>query len=246
MCNENVCEYLEWDSEFFGKRIARAKHSRLTKQNTSEIFSWCEKNQIDCLYFLADSADPQTSKLAESNNFHFVDIRLTLECLLESSPKLSSSPIEIRVAQEPDIPGLRAIARTSHRASRFYYDGNFSERLCDALYEIWIEKSSRGWARTVLVGIEEGMPMAYITCHISASCPVKGEIGLVGVGDRAQGKGIGQMLVNRALHWFYNERVERVSVVTQGRNIRAQRLYQRSGFLARSVELWYHKWFRYE
>jgi len=30
--------------------------------------------------------------------------------------------------------------------------------------------------------------------------------------------------------------------VTQGSNIAAQRLYQRSGFLPKSVQLWYHFW----
>ena len=34
-----------------------------------------------------------------------------------------------------------------------------------------------------------------------------------------------------------------MKVVTQGRNIAGQRLYQRCGFLTRSVELWYHKWY---
>jgi hypothetical protein len=34
-----------------------------------------------------------------------------------------------------------------------------------------------------------------------------------------------------------------VNVVTQGRNSKAQRLYERCGFLTRSVQLWYHRWF---
>jgi hypothetical protein len=31
--------------------------------------------------------------------------------------------------------------------------------------------------------------------------------------------------------------------VTQGRNLAAQRLYQRTGFLIRDLQLWYHKWY---
>jgi ribosomal protein S18 acetylase RimI-like enzyme len=33
-----------------------------------------------------------------------------------------------------------------------------------------------------------------------------------------------------------------VSVVTQGRNVAAQRLYQRAGFVTASTQLWYHRW----
>jgi hypothetical protein len=31
-------------------------------------------------------------------------------------------------------------------------------------------------------------------------------------------------------------------VVTQARNVPAQRLYQKCGFITRSVELWFHRW----
>ena len=32
------------------------------------------------------------------------------------------------------------------------------------------------------------------------------------------------------------------SLVTQGRNLYAQRLYQKAGFFTKGTELWYHKW----
>jgi hypothetical protein len=34
-----------------------------------------------------------------------------------------------------------------------------------------------------------------------------------------------------------------VKTVTQGRNIPAQRTYQRCGFQTAAVQLWYHRWF---
>ena len=45
-----------------------------------------------------------------------------------------------------------------------------------------------------------------------------------------------------ALDWFATQGVEKVTVVTQGRNGAAQRLYQRCGFVTGSIHLWYHKW----
>ncbi len=238
---ESICEHLEWDSQFFGRRIARVKGAFLTEADIVNIRIWCEDNRIDCLYFLADSTEAQTSRLAESNNFNLVDIRVTLDRPVKANHALGHSHLNIRGALERDIPTLQTIARVSHRDSRFYYDGNFPSSLCDALFEVWIEKSCRGWAKNVLVAEDGGEPVGYISCHLPT--PKTGKIGLVGVGQKAQGKGLGKDLVDEALRWFTEQGVESVTVVTQGRNVRAQRLYQRCFFVTRSVELWFHKWF---
>jgi hypothetical protein len=34
-----------------------------------------------------------------------------------------------------------------------------------------------------------------------------------------------------------------MTVVTQGRNVPAVRTFQRAGFLASSIDLWFHKWY---
>jgi len=110
------------------------------------------------------------------------------------------------------------------------------------LYETWIEKSCKGYADAVLVAELQGWPVGYISCHLLDQA--EGQIGLFGVSADFQGKGLGQKLVNESLRWFAEQGMRQVTVVTQGRNCRAQRLYQRCGFLTRSVQLWYHRWFR--
>jgi ribosomal protein S18 acetylase RimI-like enzyme len=64
----------------------------------------------------------------------------------------------------------------------------------------------------------------------------------IGVGPAARGHGVGTALVEALLSWAGSRGAERVTVVTQGRNVAAQRLYQRCGFLTRSIHLWYHHW----
>jgi dTDP-4-amino-4,6-dideoxy-D-galactose acyltransferase len=241
MSANSICEYLEWDSGFFGRRIARASISSLTKESLVEIDAWCGLHRIDCLYFLASSSDRCTAKLAEENMFRFVDVKTTLDLQVEKFRGGNPQGSVIRTAAENDISALRALARSGHRDSRFYYDGNFPEALCDELYATWIEKSCRGWARNVFVAEEGGAIEGYLTCHLSSSeC---GQIGLVGVAEKAQGKGIGTQLVSSAVRWFSQQGTNNISVVTQGRNVRAQRLYQKCGFATRSVELWFHRWF---
>jgi dTDP-4-amino-4,6-dideoxy-D-galactose acyltransferase len=239
-----TCRYLEWDSNFFGCRIARADVCTLDAQGVQEVLSWCAVHSIDCLYLLTGADDPQTVHLLEENGFQFVDIRLTLECTVKEVahfPEDVQPHWSIRCAREEDIPVLRAIARVSHRNSRFYFDIHFPVQMADALYETWIERSCNGYANVVWVAEFQGKAVGYLSCHLlDDSC---GQIGLFGVDEVWQGYGIGRGLLRRSLKWFRDQNVSRVSVVTQGRNVKAQRLYARHGFLLRSVQLWYHRWF---
>ncbi len=88
----------------------------------------------------------------------------------------------------------------------------------------------------------EGAPAAFITCKREGDGSI-GRIGLVAVDVRRRGQGLGQKLVGTAQTWFKDHGVRIVRVVTQGRNIASQRLYQRCGFLTHSVGLYYHKWY---
>jgi hypothetical protein len=54
---------------------------------------------------------------------------------------------------------------------------------------------------------------------------------------------LGADLLAGALGWFASNDVGRIEVVTQGLDPRPLRVYERAGFVTRSVELWYHVWF---
>jgi ribosomal protein S18 acetylase RimI-like enzyme len=232
-----LCEYLEWDSQFFGLRICRFTQHRLTREASTAVRRWCESNRIDCLYFLADPGDGETASLAHGDRFQLVDVRVTLGC----RPGHPEPAPAVRPFQPTDAARLRSIARVSHRHSRFYQDARFPKGRVDALYETWIDRSFSGWADTVLVAESEGVPAGYVSCHLAP--PSSGSIGLVAVAQDYQRRGLGRQLIDASLEYFRQHGVERATVVTQGRNIDSQRLYQRSGFLTQSVQLWYHCWF---
>ncbi len=237
-----VAEYLPWDSQFFGVRIARLAGHRLTTEVAAEAESWCHANRIDCLYFLADADDAVTVTIAEARAFHFADLRVTLERPLDNNPAPPTPAI--RMLSPEDLPRLRGIARASHRDSRFYYDPRFPRSRCDALYDAWIERSAGGWADAVLVAECDSVAAGYLSCHLSQSGA--GSIGLIAVAPEYQGKGLGRQLIVASLAYFREHGMACATVVTQGRNIPSQRLYQRSGFVTRSVQLWYHRWFTTE
>jgi len=230
------CEPLPWDSEFFACRVARVLGGRLDRERLAAIEAWCRAEAIDCLYFLADSGDPATAALAEEAGFRLVDLRVTLgRSLAGFDPPAAVS--SVRPARAGDVPELRRIAAVSHHDSRFYADPHFDRGRCDELYATWIEKSCR--EDMVLVAEHEKRPAGYISCLLSGD---RGDIGLLAVGAAAQGRGLGGALVGAALRWFVDRGAARVRVVTQGRNTRAQRLYQAHGLLTHSIGLWFHHW----
>lgn len=236
-----LCAKLLWDSEFFGVPIARSNVDRLNEATADEIDRWAAAHRVACLYFVARADDKQTPRVAESHGYRFVDVRLTFERTLnKSSPQSDSS--EVRTAVDADLEALERIAGSAHTDTRFYFDGNFPREACDQLYRTWIRNSLRGFADVVLVTGALGVSNGYITCHIDRSAN-EGSIGLIAVASSHRGKGIGKTLVNAAIDWLTARNLDTVSVVTQGRNIVAQRLYQQCGFVTRSIELCYHKWY---
>ena len=238
----DYCSFLSWDSEFFGVRIARCDVRQLTPDTIAPILEWCESEAIDCLYFIAAQDDQTTIQLAAENNFLLVDIRMTFEKACGSNPPADKADLPVRPAQEEDIPILQGIAASSYRDSRYYFDPNFPDAICDKFYATWIEKSCRGYEDIVLVSHLDGRAAGFISCSIIE--PGRGQIGLVGVGPEYRGRGQGQVLLQAAQRWFQDQGAERIFVVTQGRNIAAQRLYQRAGYVTHSMELYYHRWFR--
>ena len=233
------CVRLAWDSAFFGIGIARVCGRTLDEARAARVDAWCRRERVACVYFLAPADDPATTRCAEQHGFSLVDVRVELERKLEAGAEAA-----VRAAVADDVPVLESIARGSYTASRFYADGHFPRAQCDALYARWVRESFHGFADAVLVTPQKGAPAAFVTCQLEAGERAErvGRIGLLGVDPRQRGKGLGQCVVHAAAAWCAGRGAQRVQVVTQGRNIASQRLYQRCGFLTRGIGLYYHKW----
>ncbi len=234
------CQLLPWDSAFFGFPIARVRGGTLNASRQGLIDAWCNDNGIRCLYLVAAPDDAETVTTAELRGYHLADVRLTFERPIQGP--VPSIPLSIRPAKEHDIPTLQAIARAGHTDTRFFYDRNFSVARAHDLYEEWIRASFNGFAQKVLVADEGGGPEGYSTCHLLADGE-SGSLGLLAVAAGSQGKGFGKTLVHAAVSWLAERGAKRATVVTQGRNLTAQRLYGRCGFIPSQVQLYYHLWF---
>lgn len=257
------CELLPWDTAFFGHRIARLTAARLDDRTVRRARDWCAAHQVACLFFLADATDAETLRLAAAAEFRLVDIRLTLDRSLTAAgpppdhtpaaapppdrppaaaPSPACSPAAlVRRARADDLPALRSIAAASFAGSRFYQDGHFPAATCDRLYSAWVERFMRERPDGVLVAEAGGLPVGFVACAVDPAAT--GRIDLLGVSRAAWGRGVGGQLVAAALAWFLDRGAARATVVTQGGNVPAQRLYQAAGLRTRTVELWFHAWF---
>lgn len=242
--NEFV-EKLPWDTEFFKMNVAQLKVARIDSTTLAAVLDWCEQEQVMCLYYEADINDPTSIHLAESSGFKLVDVRMVLGIDLRYDVFNDSNDfvegLIIRPFKKEDITALELIAKEGFKISRYYFDTDFPAGACERLYIVWIRNSCNGFADEVLVAELKGQPVGFLTCKAYEGF---GRIILVGVDPKFRGRSIGSHLVSEAVRWFRNNGLNLIKVVTQARNIGAQRLYQAAGFKTLSVSLFYHKWFK--
>ena len=233
-------EVLPWDSEFFGVRVARALDTETFGPGAGRaLVEWCHAERVRWLYALLPSM-PAAIQEAEATDFALTDVRVELA---GPTDRIASGPVgATRPVRDTDLPALRRLARVSHTDSRFFSDPKLPDGQAARLFERWIERDCAidvgGWVGVIDAG---GTPSGYITARLDDQR--RGWIRLIAVAAEARGRGLGTALVAEAGRWLLTQGVEEVRVVTQGRNLGAQRLYQQAGFRTASLKLWYHRWF---
>ena len=233
-------------TQFFGLRIGRITTSTLSPEILHAIEGWREKNQIDCLYFLADPHHAPTAQLAAQSGFVLVDIRMEMDAMLplpNSAQKEHHAAGSLRPADLQDLPALKTIAGEAFTQTRFYFDHRFSRDSCRQLYETWVENSLHNPAKDVLVLHSSNQILGFIS---GAQKDSNVNIDLVAVSASARGQGVGSTLIQAFCKQGISRGTRTATVPTQARNISAIRLYERCGFRCANMRLWYHAWYNTE
>lgn len=219
---------MSWDGEFWHEPIALASHP--------DVDEWAAANTVGLLWLLVPSDRPEEAQAAEEQGWRFMDVRVEFE-----RPTVAISRGLGRHRLE-DVDALAAIAREAHRITRFYADPSLDDERCDDLYEQWLRNSCAGWAHEVIVygGVRMSRPLGYCTVHVDGHTA---SIGLIATHSDFRGAGIGFALVQNAIGSAHDAGCSRITVVTQGRNVAAQRLFQKCGFRTSRTDLWFHKRF---
>jgi dTDP-4-amino-4,6-dideoxy-D-galactose acyltransferase len=228
---------LPWDSQFFGFPIGQ-----VTKASTSDALTYtlarADAEGIRCLYYLIAADQLAVLHAALRQGFIPYDIRVELERRLPP-PSLPETDVIVREAHLADEPVLSQLAAEVMIATRFALDDHFPQDRVPLLYAQWVRRGfSSGAARRVLLAEPAS---GFLVCGLDTEV-LLGSIELVGVAGRLARRGIGRVLIDRAHAVMLESGCERAKVVTQGRNVAAQRLYQGLGYKTVSVAWWLHRW----
>ena len=244
----NGVRVLDWDSAFFGLRIATLAAEVRSEDDLQAALQWCQAERVACLYVLSEGHELNKRAWLARHGALEVDVRTTLSTSAPVSPATASQQLsQVRAAVPEDLPALATIARTAHSDSRFWNDPHFARAHCAELYATWIRKAVQGQADAVFVATSGAQAVGYISCHARGAGPdAHAEIGLVAVAEAARGQGLGGALVRAALLWAQARGLTRTSVVTQGRNAAALRLYAAHSFVVQRQQVWQHLWLSHE
>lgn len=234
---------LDWDSDFFGFKVAAIVPSRLDDKELERLLGSLKTQGVTLVYWASDSLDSTSQTAALSLGGFLADRKVTYEMDFGSGLPAEAGPrpggVEVYGSRAPD-EDLYHLALVSGGHSRFKLDPRFPRDRFEALYRLWIERSTSGEiAKTVLVVRVEGPIAGMVTLEDREGT---GTIGLIAVAPGREGKGLGLFLVRAAQGWFADEGFRRGRVVTQAANAAACGLYEKCGYSLAKTEHLFHFW----
>jgi dTDP-4-amino-4,6-dideoxy-D-galactose acyltransferase len=233
---------LDWDSRFFGYKIAAIKALNLELTRLNTIIAELRKNDFKLAYCFASPEDLISNDSFRKISVLLADEKITYSVIINKEEYFPSSgnitSYDLKFTSEK----LKMLALQSGIYSRFKIDPDFHDNEYEKLYLAWIEKSvNKELSNEVLIYTEETEILGFITVAIKDK---KGSIGLIAVDENQRGKAIGKKLINDALSYFKSQNVTTVEVVTQKANTIACKFYESLGFKIKSIVNIYHLWIR--
>lgn len=237
MSNLNTLQFLDWDSNFFKRKIAKIELQDV-QHNIAQINRLIADSSFDLIYCFAQ-ADEGDAALITSilNNAIWVDGKVTYLKQVEDKVIDINSYLESVHNMDDDLYNL---AIQTGVYSRFHVDQNFEPNQYKELYAKWIENSvSRTIADEVIVYKEAQKISGLITLGVKNE---RVDIGLLGVDEQARGRGIASSLLTYAEQYAADKDFKEIQVVTQNQNEPACRLYQKHGYQVDSLVNIFHIW----
>lgn len=239
-------EFLDWDSQFFGFGVARITLNSADSEKLEELVDDLKVAGVKLAYWSCEPSDAVANGAALIHGGRLVDRKYVFTRSIATHQlmqhRIEAVTTKPELLSDRDHEALVGLSLQAAEYSRFRMDTEMPLGRWAELYRIWMLRSISGaMADAVLIERIEGEPAGMITTSVHAG---RGSIGLFGVDEAHRGRGIGSKLLDRALSWFIASGASSVSVVTQGANAGAHRIYQRAGFTLEEISHFYHFWIK--
>ncbi len=231
---------MDWDTNFFGIKVAQISRPRLSTNELSDIISELKRLHVRLVYWASE--EEYDEAVAKKLGGCLVDRKTTFSIDFSSVnlKEIASTDIVEPFIYSMPVADLEALAIESGKYSRFAVDPKLPRERFIALYKVWVNKSlSKEISDEVLV-IRDGD-------HVVGMATLgekdgRGNIGLIAVDSNSRGRKYGEKLVRAAQRWFISKGYEYGHVVTQGQNIPACKLYIKCGYSVEQIKFFYHFW----
>jgi GNAT superfamily N-acetyltransferase len=222
-------KHLDWDSVFFNKKIGLLDLSNNCPYSESQ-------NDYDLIYVISDKeiavAIPNFEQSYSENKIVFA--KKTVQNREVADANIFS---EIKDSPRKEI---YALAFESGKFSRFNLDLNFKKSEFRKLYKKWVDNSfNKEFADAVLVYKEENTILGFVTYKVGDGFAT---VGLIGVCQKHQGKGIGKKLIQSVEKELAAVGVAELRIPTQLQNEMACLFYKGLGYDIIENKILKHFW----
>ena len=232
----NKSKFLEWDTNFFGFKIAKLTIDNIEELNNS--IKYLFDNNYNLIYGYSDVLIDNVVLLHQYNG-KLVDKKVTLAFDVIDHIKFENNKEIEDVSRINDC--LIKLSIESGYYSRFKLDSNFQSSKFEEMYTKWIENSvSRKIADHVLVFNKN---KGVLTLKHSKN-NYESMIGLLAVDEKSRGEKIGTKLIDFAKNKCKESNMKIIKVTTQLDNEVAMKFYKHNGFQIEKVEYIYHFWLK--
>jgi dTDP-4-amino-4,6-dideoxy-D-galactose acyltransferase len=230
-------KFLDWDSNFFGKKIGSIDLTPNFWDELDHIFKMGKDGHFELVYGFLNVKDKQTM-IHESLKNDYQTTNVIYRKKLSNN--LAIMDAHIRIADPiSDASSLKDMALQAGHSSRFVKDLQLGLNAGQKLYDTWIENSlNKNIAHEVLVYDKDGIS-GFITLKYNDNHT---EVGLIAVDARFRNQNIGSKLLEAAEVYGQQHQCEYIKVGTQIENANACRFYERNHFVSESYSQIYHFW----
>jgi dTDP-4-amino-4,6-dideoxy-D-galactose acyltransferase len=213
-----MIEPLEWDTNFFSKKIGQIQFDTFNNENL-------EDECYDLLYVKSN-----VNQIFQIKNYEesFSETKVIYSKGIIGQKSIDDRNIFSGFEIAIDKSKIYDLAYESGKFSRFNLDKKFTKSEFTKLYRKWVNNSfERLNADNILVYIKDEHISGFVTYKITGNTAV---IGLIGVNQLCQGKGIGSKLIKSVENILNKEKVIELIIPTQLKNTQACNFYNKMGY----------------